>query len=402
MHYVTFSFIFWLAIETVLSQSLVQIYDSKVCNNEPTCNLTISEAELLKNRLTLERRDCMCDSACVEYGDCCADSKFYSPSSTGSGKKFSCPPNWKVYILTSCPAGYTNQAVVSKCLASLKPLEGPDNSVIRPATNINKRITYGNVYCAVCNNDFDITLWNLSARCGEPPAGYLDSSTPISTTSKPVETSTQVLSSPKPSNPPKVEISTTSEKPRITATTRKSFFPFSLGGRPTSKPTSNSNSNSFLRLKRQQPAGIDFNKYRKDINQILENVHYDSAVQRFVSQYNGKSFVCEFSSQMPKDFESNLRICVPGMVSSCPPYADRETARKCSSNTAIVYEKILKTPYKNKYCARCNNVKESDLTGCPQAQRQSGSDIFNTANAGATPPCNNPEIKDTPMCQAGR
>lgn len=81
------------------------------------------------------------------------------------------------------------------------------------------------------------------------------------------------------------------------------------------------------------------------------------------------------------------------MVSSCPPYTDEETASKCSVETAIVFEKASKKAYKNKYCAKCNNVPEITLTGCPIAERVAASSLFSTSDKAGSPPCNTPELK---------
>lgn len=312
-------------------------------------------------------------------------------------------------MLTSCPAGYTNQAVLSKCLSSVNPLNGPDNSVIRPATNTKTHITYGNIYCALCNNDIDVTIWNLSARCGEAPPGFLDPPTSISTPENKIEISTEAVSK---ISKPQIEIST--EKNKITSTTAasktsKPLLSLSLGANPSLEisvggknfKSKLNTDNLFNRPKRQLP-GIDYNKYIKDLDNILENVRYDGNSQRFVSQYNGKSFICEFASRKPQNFDTNVRVCIPNMVSSCPPNTDQQTVQKCLSNTAIVYEKISKQAYKNKHCAVCNNISEVNLTGCPQAERISGTELFSTSDKGATPPCSDPAIKGTPLCKARR
>lgn len=381
MYYMTFSFISCLVIGRALSveSNALREYDKKVCNNEPSCHLT-SQQNFPGNRRTLEGRDCMCDFECVEYGDCCKDSEFYG-ANTASGNSYSCSPNSQIYMLTTCPTGYPNQAVASKCSASLQPLEGPDNSVIRPATNLKRRITYGNAYCALCNNDIeDVTLWNLSAKCGEAPAGYFDSQNRISQTSE----NNHEFSHPVKNSKPSFQIPSFGFNPGFQVQS-----PFGNNLKPN-----NFNPGSFLRRQKRQQFNVDYNKYRKELDNILENVRYDSNTNRYVSQYNGKYFVCEFASRQPEDFDIYVRYCVPNMVSSCPQYyTDEETIRKCSSETAIVYEKASKQSYKNKYCAICNNIPEISLTGCPLAERVAGSSLFSTSDKGASPPCDTPELK---------
>lgn len=75
---------------------------------------------------------------------------------------------------TRCLPEWTDASMVSKCQKSILPLED-DLSVITPLTNLVTGITYGNVYCAVCNNAFtadnmnDFFTWTLATRCGELP-----------------------------------------------------------------------------------------------------------------------------------------------------------------------------------------------------------------------------------------
>lgn len=423
MCYVAFAFVSWLVIGTALSANVdfLKAYDEKVCNNEPSCNL-INEPNLTEDRRTLWKRDCMCDSECLKYGDCCADSEFYN-AVNGSRTLYTCSASSRMYMLTNCPDGYADQEIVSKCLASTQPSTG-DNFLIRPATNLNTHTTYGNAYCAICHDDaIDIVLWSLTARCGEAPAGS-DSQNRISSTSG---NTNQVSTPPKNSNPPSAEsfennnkVSTPSKNSipvpstpapenidKVTSTTKKpSLFPSisinkqgveisALGHtfKPSLKP------NFFGRNKRQA-TGIDYNKYRNDLNNILEYVRYDNNTKRFVSQYNGKNFVCEFSTLAPKNFNQNVhaRKCVPNLISSCPANTDKETAAKCLANTAIVYNEKKKTVYKNRECAKCNNELETELSGCTPDERATGSALFSTADKGAAPPCDKPEFKSTPMC----
>lgn len=75
---------------------------------------------------------------------------------------------------TRCLPEWTDTLMVTKCQKSILPLED-DLSVITPLTDLVTGVTYGNVYCAVCNNAFtaanmaDFFTWSLSTRCGELP-----------------------------------------------------------------------------------------------------------------------------------------------------------------------------------------------------------------------------------------
>lgn len=304
-------------------------------------------------------------------------------------------------MITTCPPEYTNQEVISKCLASTKPLEDDDNSVIRPVTNLKRRVTYGNAYCAQCNNDLDdIALWNATAKCGEAPSGYLNSvntenNLPRNSYYTPEEneltTPTRSIYSSSPSGnknsgvPPKgINI----RVPFPVDTNAETLYNV-----PIKIPSIGSFNLQLTRQKRDS-VNIDFGKNAKDLDRILQNVRYDPYAKKFVSRFEGKDFICEFSSQMPKHFDLYVRKCVPNLISSCPPSASQEIVDKCQASTAIVYQKSSKKAFKNRDCAKCNGASEISLTGCPsEFQRVAASSLFSTTDKGSSPPCNTPELK---------
>lgn len=49
----------------------------------------------------------------------------------------------------------------------MNPLVGSNKKIFIPVTNKNKKITYGNEYCAICNNDYAYVPWNLTAWCSQ-------------------------------------------------------------------------------------------------------------------------------------------------------------------------------------------------------------------------------------------
>lgn len=74
----------------------------------------------------------------------------------------------QIYTISSCPASYADETVKRKCGKAFEPLDEDDTVILIPATNKNKRATYANAYCALCNGDTDFEPWNLGAGCGEP------------------------------------------------------------------------------------------------------------------------------------------------------------------------------------------------------------------------------------------
>ena len=74
-------------------------------------------------------RNCFCDAMCADYGDCCVDSKFYNvDQQRKSWKDFSCVvlrQFGNIYMKDSCPPGYTDAEVASKCATGVNPVEDP-------------------------------------------------------------------------------------------------------------------------------------------------------------------------------------------------------------------------------------------------------------------------------------
>lgn len=68
---------------------------------------------------------------------------------------------------TKCAEYFTIANIREKCEKSSQPLAGDDPKLATPVTNLGNRITYGNEYCAQCNNDYDYQSWNFSYYCSE-------------------------------------------------------------------------------------------------------------------------------------------------------------------------------------------------------------------------------------------
>lgn len=114
----------------------------------------------------------MCSEDCVIYGDCCFDSKYYdSAQQRRAVSSFKCI-NFKevgnIYVKQDCPSAWENMEIRRKC-EKLPHQTFKDPLLMTPVTNIRNNITYGNIFCAVCNNDNsslkDLNFWKLGFDC---------------------------------------------------------------------------------------------------------------------------------------------------------------------------------------------------------------------------------------------
>ncbi len=116
---------------------------------------------------------CSCDPDCLKYADCCSDSKHYNATEQAKNlHEFECL--WvhssfsAYYMRTRCPLGYPDKFLAAKCEKSLREVRDEPLDVA-PVTSLSTRTTYGNVYCAVCNNDtssvVEASFWHTGISC---------------------------------------------------------------------------------------------------------------------------------------------------------------------------------------------------------------------------------------------
>lgn len=288
----------------------------------------------------------------------------------------------QIYIRASCPDGYKDDEIKAKCDAASAATY--DATVyVNPVTNQQKRITYANAYCAICNDDTNYERWSLLAGCGEIPESYLKS---VSTTS---ESTSKIApsSTPKPDNG-KVSVKLHfnpgavlgGDKAADSGINKEINLPTFGLGKAINK-TIGSNTGLFGvkigRSRRDTAPDIDYNKYASQVDDILKTVKYDANAQRFIANYNGKKFDCKFDFRKPND--QYLRKCVHTLISECPA-GQSDANALCQSYTAVVYEKSTKKAYRNKDCALCNGVAKENTTGCPVTTRSEGSSLFSTSS----------------------
>lgn len=102
----------------------------------------------------------MCDSRCPVYKDCCPDA---NRTEVDLGIHFDCvqtPFDGAVYMIKSCPDEWNVTSIKEQCLAQNPIPLSYDILLKLPVTSTNG-ITYGNVFCAICNLDTSYDFWNV-------------------------------------------------------------------------------------------------------------------------------------------------------------------------------------------------------------------------------------------------
>ncbi|XP_065217986.1 uncharacterized protein LOC135843875 [Planococcus citri] len=393
--------------DSALNSDLLELYDLKVKNNEPTCRL-VTHANLPENRRTLAGRGCMCDEECIKYKDCCKDSPYYRPNEQSLAPSHHCNEFTAVYLMSDCPSNWEDSDTKELCKKSVQPLEDQDISMILPIGNVKTREVFGNRHCAHCNNDVDMENWvqfPMGVATGEAPPGYLkpirykietpsytDSSPPSTTVEKPYpyiylppssRLSSGELETKNCNNSCQVKVINniiTQPSPGILLDIHLYIYNDTvLDGGNTQWPVqlqsiipSNSENsyNNFRRAKRDNKYKIDFKKYSAKAEEICANAKYDIENKEYISQYNNKNFICRFLPILPENADQFTRRCVPYLERKCPNgYKNQAIKEECSIYTNVVYNKSSKKPYRNKDCARCNDEKEDSVNGIPQDTR---------------------------------
>lgn len=322
---------------------------------------------------------------------------------------------------TKCANDWHDSQMSGLCEMSTDLPQGEDFSIHLPISNGNLRKTYGNSYCAVCNNDQDMAswvAWNMGVACGEAPAGYVRKPSVF-------EDKAAAYRYPKPSAylPPFEELGGGGNddydgEARLnvymnaaTSTDEQN------GGNRISGPGFILDVNLYLfngsnpegydlqtlslpvrietntlpaagswnsRSKRDSEPDVDFKKYRHLARKIAMNANYDPYTGKYISYYENKHFVCKFGALLPDGAELFTRKCVPNLIHDCPEEYDKDTiSDQCSLYTQVVYNVKSNNAYRNRDCARCNGQKDDDVQGQPQTRGGFSDDFSSDRGTGS-------------------
>lgn len=167
-----------ICLNSIKTESELQLTEAQkipLIQETHKCNFTGSRCDAVESTTGDDNYDnCKCDSKCRVYGDCCSTSEFYQVNSQKNYYQFSCRvPNfidWTsddgIYVRDKCPDSWKNKNIMEKCNKSLiaAPKSLNDLIYIIPVTglDVDALITYGNVYCAICNGEEEYRYWNLT------------------------------------------------------------------------------------------------------------------------------------------------------------------------------------------------------------------------------------------------
>lgn len=137
---------------------LIQKYKQEICQLKDTCDVIKEIPSTLQD---LRTRNCMCDDKCPYYKDCCRDT---NRTEVDIGVQFLCtktPFDGGVYMVQSCPNEWNVTSIKENCLAENPITLSYDILLKLPVTSTSNGITYGNVFCAICNEETKYDFWNV-------------------------------------------------------------------------------------------------------------------------------------------------------------------------------------------------------------------------------------------------
>ncbi|XP_065220913.1 uncharacterized protein LOC135845947 [Planococcus citri] len=281
---------------TTVPPDATPLYDGKCYDS--TCPDPISSSTSPR-----DQRPCKCDQNCPEFRDCCADSKYYHRDEQQKPMIYECHQvdDSGYFLKRTCEASWDDAEISGKCSASAThALDIEEIELRSPVTSSVTNITYGNIYCAYCNYEFeDIILWNVSVEnCGT-----------ISTI---------------PLN------STDANFPNTTATM-------------PDLPLDNTDIN--VTKKSAEYPNLTFDG---------KNWYYEDKSTRYSN--------CTLVLQPPKKNVHFQHCSTSYVIRDCPAnWTDQNVADECRRAHSLVFN-WHGTAYRNKYCAYCNGLTDFDLT----------------------------------------
>ncbi|XP_074593690.1 uncharacterized protein LOC141849321 [Brevipalpus obovatus] len=114
---------------------------------------------------SLFEMNCACDQECAAFDDCCEDSRWIGTRSKMDISCVTIDGLGAFYMVSSCPSSIVDQD--QRDLCEKHDPANMDPMVSLPVTNMDKRLTYRNIYCASCNSDFNVTYWNIVLDCNK-------------------------------------------------------------------------------------------------------------------------------------------------------------------------------------------------------------------------------------------
>jgi hypothetical protein len=266
---------------------------------------------------------CSCDPLCAHYKDCCQNSEhFVAEDQVWGSSPQTCfsPSKRRPYfnMKKSCPVSWDDDGTRSKC-------QGDTDF---PLTSSRTHVSYSNMYCALCNGDFDPntdTLWPTTYRCyGDGLSGY-----DVQITSR--------------------ESGTTDVNISVWYITHSDNFHYRY-------PV---NSFDFVHS-HFVPEALTLYDAHSTPNLIKTEDGYRTTEHNTDPYVNAGNYTCE---KIPSALNQNImRICSQVISTCASDWTDGDVEAMCLAHTDIYCNNVYL--YRNPYCAQCNHINMSQKFSC--------------------------------------
>ncbi|XP_064477801.1 uncharacterized protein LOC135391469 [Ornithodoros turicata] len=135
----------------------------------PSCNSTCigNDNTSLPEDLLHRYRTCSCDADCAAYGDCCSD----NPAIKQQRQIWSCfrynEQQDGILVQQICMSDWEGDGnILRQCESPADPVTDPHLQA--PATSSASGVSYRNIFCAICNNDYETAKpWIPDMQCDD-------------------------------------------------------------------------------------------------------------------------------------------------------------------------------------------------------------------------------------------
>jgi hypothetical protein len=266
---------------------------------------------------------CSCDPLCAHYKDCCHNSEYFVPEDQVWGASpqtcFSPRQDGSYFNMKkSCPVNWDDDGTRSNC-------QGDTDF---PLTSSRTHVSYSNMYCALCNGDFDThtdILWPTRYYCsGDDFFGY----------------DLQITSG---------ENDTTVVNITFWNITHSDEFHYRF-------PV---NSFDFVHS-HFVPAALAVYDPHSTPNFIRSEDEYRPTEHNTELRGNAGNYTCHISSYVLD--KSIMRRCSQVIGTCASDWTDSDVEAKCLAYTDVYCHYIYF--YRNPYCAHCNHENLSQTISC--------------------------------------
>lgn len=174
-----------------------------ICNEFRSCNEAVSakQSETSSRKRVSWMEECNCNDDCHAFGDCCLslqnDLRSWSYLRVTVTQRFyflalmksKCPVEWRNekvrHLCENIGFAEADDFLLSSDFGHYMSLEN-DEFLLWHVTSKLSKITYRNIYCALCNNDTEVEAWSQKLRCLQVDKREVNSKVECSQVSYPI------------------------------------------------------------------------------------------------------------------------------------------------------------------------------------------------------------------------